>query len=151
MIFTRPATIEDAQMLLDLKNDHTMRKYSIEGKNIVSMADHLKWLERNLKHITIIKDTENDIGDVRIKDGFIHIKLFPEYRGKGYGTEAIMRYRSPGMMTQVVGTNIPSLRMFIKCGFKLIKYGMRRDTFYYILRYEGDTFGLQRKQTNYLG
>lgn len=126
--------MDDVRNLLKWKNDRTMRRFSVIGRDMVTMAQHQKWLRQNLRYIEIILEDEIPVGDVRVRDGFIHIKLDPEYRGRGIGTEVISRFKYKGLKTLVHHQNIASLRLFISSGFRLEEYGEKNGVGYYILK-----------------
>lgn len=123
----------DAENLLKWKNDPTMRKYSIVTHEKIKMADHLKWLKKNLKGIYIIGD---NFGDVRVSGKEVAIKLAPEHRGKGYALEALraMDRRYKGLTAKIVDGNIASFRLFIKAKYMPIEHKVTNGVGYYILK-----------------
>jgi RimJ/RimL family protein N-acetyltransferase len=138
MLFIRPAKIEDADNLLKWKNDPVMRKYSIVSNKAITKRSHIKWLEKNLDNIFILNDGTGDIGDVRLDEKYIAIKLAPEARGKGYGATAINHFKYPGVLAKIVDGNVASMKTFINCGFNVIAHDIENDIGYYTLKYEGD-------------
>jgi len=140
MIHIRPAIIEDAKMLLKWKNDKTMRKFSIVTNKKIKMEDHMRWLKKNLKYIHIITDGENAVGDVRIKNREIAVSVDGKYRRMGFGMGAVNYFKKHGMTAKIVDGNLPSLRLFLKCGFMPIDHKFENKIGYYILKYESFTF-----------
>ena len=134
MIKLRRATMEDATNLLEWKNDPTMRKFSIVTHDEIKMADHLKWLEKHLDEIFIIEDGGIPLGDIRLEGDTIAIKLSPESRGRGVGRAAIVLAQEmrTEMTAHIVNGNVPSMRLFLGTGFKIVDYC---EDGYYILRW----------------
>lgn len=85
----RKATIEDAQFLLDSRNNS--RTWFLNPK-VVSMEEHLHWLGYHIKkpHFYICEVDGKPMGSVRAKrigGGWeLHWETLPEYQGKGYAT-----------------------------------------------------------------
>lgn len=133
----RDATAFDTKFLLDLKNDKDVRKWSIASKDKIKMENHIEWLKKYINDIVIITDGKKDYGDVRVtKDNEIAIKLNKLARGKGIGTwaiEAVMKCKK-NLTAKIVDGNIPSMRLFIKCGFRLIDHKTTNGVHYYILK-----------------
>lgn len=129
----RQATWEDAEFLLDLKNDPVMRMFSIKTNEKIDMDTHLKWLKDNLEYTKMIVFNGITVGDVRVKDNEVAIKLHEQARGHGVAQRVIQIVKKHGMIAKIVDGNIPSMRLFIGAGFKPIEH---KDN-YYILRYEG--------------
>jgi len=135
----RPATIKDANILLEWKNDPTMRKFSIKTHDEIKLEDHLKWLEKHLSEIYIIEDADNLLydgiayGDIRFEGDEIAIKLDPKFRGAGIGSRALhlaMKMKKH-LVAKIVNGNIASMNLFTSCGFKFKSY----EDGYYVLEY----------------
>ena len=138
----RPATLGDAKLLFDWKNDPDVRKWSIESKDKINFDKHLKWLAKNLQNINIISDRLKDYGDVRIDNGNeIAIKIDKQYRGYGVGAWVLRTYNDiyPLLIAKVVDGNIPSMNLFIKHDYKAIEHKIENDVGFYILKYEDNT------------
>lgn len=144
----RNATLADAENLFKWKNSYDMRRFSIVTTKIIKWNDHKKWLENNIKYIQIIlfdRDTTcyepcyEPIGDVRIKNKEIAIKIDKRFRGSGIGHAVIEKVKTDGLIAKIVDGNVASFRLFLKCGFKPIKHKqtMRDGKLigYYILKY----------------
>ena len=127
MITLRPATMEDAKFLLEIKNDKATRMNSIITDEIIKWEDHIVWLEKRLESpgMNVIELNGDPVGDMRfdtIKGGHeISIRLHKDFRGQGIATKAISR--ALGKLTAyIVEGNIPSMRTFIGNGFRPVKY-----------------------------
>lgn len=129
----RPAIMEDAKFLFDLKNDPVVREYSIVTHNKIKWKDHLQWLKKHLHEIQIIESDWDykPYGDIRIEGNEIAIKLDSEHRGKGIGYWLLAPLVKKGMTAKIVNENISSIRLFIKLGFKPTIYDKKG---YYIFK-----------------
>lgn len=116
----RKARWSDAKVLLRWKNDPVMRKYSIVSHDEIQLEDHMNWLMKHLWEIYIITDGQHDYGDIRLEGDDIAIKLDPDFRGQGVGTEAIKLAQEMRefLIAHIVTENLASLNLFTKCGFK---------------------------------
>jgi len=82
---------------------------------------------------------KQSIGDFRLDGDYVAIKLDSKFRGKGYGMEIINMVKRVGMLAKIVDGNVPSMRLFIKCGFNVREHKVKNGVGYYILSYEGDS------------
>jgi len=137
MISLRQATMGDAELLLEMKNDPVMRKFSIATHDEIKMTDHLVWLKDNVQYTYMIETDSVACGDIRIKDGEVAIKIHEDYRGKGISTQVLKNVceKFDVLTAKIVDGNVPSMRLFQKCGFKVVDH---KDN-YYILKYENIT------------
>lgn len=128
----RPATMEDADFLLKLKNDPVMRKFAVVTHGRIKKADHLKWLEKNLDTISIVEDKFGErLGMLRItNDNEISINIAPEHRGKGLGGKILEAFCLKGVWAKIVNGNVPSMRIFLNNGFQITGYKKN----YYVLK-----------------
>ncbi len=100
----RPATIEDARMLFDWRNDQQTRANSLTTDEVV-WESHLQWLEKSLKNphrkILIAEKDGVAIGTVRADGllgnpasdgGTVELSwtVAPSERGKGLGREMVV-------------------------------------------------------------
>jgi RimJ/RimL family protein N-acetyltransferase len=122
----RPATIEDAAMLLRWRNDPETRANSVHTA-VIQLADHIGWFGESLKNsarkILIAEEHGISLGTVRI-DGAKELSwtVAPEHRGKGVGGRMVALAVSSlhGSIAAVVkATNTPSLRIVQHLGFIL--------------------------------
>jgi GNAT superfamily N-acetyltransferase len=90
------------------------------------------WLSKDLDEIQMIED-EVRIGMFRVsKEDEVSINLHPLHRGKGYGAKVVSKYTPKGVWAKIVDGNVPSMRLFVENGFKVIDHKEN----YYILKYE---------------
>ena len=120
----RRAKATDALNLWKLKNDEVVRANAINHE-VVLWQDHCRWFSSALRnpHIKIwIIETQRGhfIGDVRIHDGEVSIRLTEQYRGKGIGGRAIARFAAAGQTAKILEHNAPSMKVFTENGFKVI-------------------------------
>lgn len=95
-IFLRVATIQDAEVVLEWRNDKASRENSF-SKGIIDLDSHMKWYQRKLQddncYLYILMDNDERIGQVRIDlvngIGEISYMIAPEKRGNGYGKAII--------------------------------------------------------------
>lgn len=140
-IILRAITIEDAPLLLELINEPETEKMLGGYSFPVSLDEQLKWIEsqagnREVLRCIVADKADEKIGfgtvilsDIDSKNGVaqVHIKMDKKNgRGKGYGTDAlntIVKYafnemRMNCIFADVLEYNIPSQRLFEKCGFR---------------------------------
>ncbi len=139
-IVLRAITDTDTDFLLELINDPETEKMLGGSSFPVSKEEQKKWIgrlemERNILRCVIAEkeNVEQGVGsvilsDIDMKNGTaqIHIKMAKEKgRGKGYGTDAvgtIVKYafhelRLNCVYAEVLSYNVPSQKLFLKCGF----------------------------------
>ena len=133
----RPATIEDAALLLTWANDPDTRAASFHPAPI-SDADHAAWLHRNLATPTtrlMIGEVDGEaVGQVRLDrlpDGTaeISISIAPDRRGRGLGGRLLANAIATGSADSELAVkrytarirveNDASVRLFEGAGFKL--------------------------------
>lgn len=146
----RPMTMDDADFMLELKNDPITREFAILTHDEIQRDAHIAWLEKHLHEFQVIQEfRDRNIGAVRVQDvtiptppGYaktysgsdleVSIWIASKYRGCGWGSDALRSVRKMRMSAKIVIGNVPSMRAFIKAGFhpeKLV------DNTYYIFRY----------------
>lgn len=100
MVTLRPATIEDARLLFDWRNDEETRRNSI-NQEPVEWDGHVAWLERSLlspaRKLYIAQQDGMPVGTVRAdlqEDGSYELSwtVAPEARGKGIGKTMVMQF-----------------------------------------------------------
>lgn len=95
----RPATLEDAQLLYDWRNDSETRRnsrYSV----IIAWNEHEQWLSRALVSpdliLRIIEEASTPVGVVRadrVPDGWeLSWTVAPEARGRGIGKRMVASF-----------------------------------------------------------
>ena len=92
----RRATMQDAEMLLEWRNDELTRANSLNS-DVVALKSHLKWLERSLSNLSVaifIAEVDsvpvgtcrfNTVGDIYE----LSWTIAPQERGKGYGKQMV--------------------------------------------------------------
>ena len=145
------------QLVLDWRNDENTRAASFEDGTISQEAHH-QWFTRLLIDtrtwarlatfqevpvgFAIFKET---LSQELILEYEISINLNPEFRGKGYGTKVLnlclaghreeygFRYaysRQLQYKARVKDCNIPSLKVFLACGFEVASKQKKVITLY---------------------
>lgn len=97
-ITLRPIKEEDCDLLFEWLNDREVRQMSFDTKPVL-YDEHKKWFSKvlysTLAHIFIICVDEKPVGQIRINieksDGIISFSIDKNYRGRGYGSEALRR------------------------------------------------------------
>lgn len=93
----RPATIADAQLLLQWRNDPATRKNS-RNQAVISQDAHIAWLTERLHEIYIAEDNGSPVGTVRAEKGAEYTELSwtvaPHARGLGYGKAMVLTFVS---------------------------------------------------------
>ncbi len=152
----------DANLLLGMINDPDTEKMLGGSSFPVSLEGQEKWIDgqigrNNTLRCIIVLPDEEDVGlgtvilsNIDTKNGVaqVHIKLDKEKgRGHGYGSDAlraIVKYAFDEMRlnciyADVLSYNIPSQRLFQKCGFerdgilrsRVYKSGQYHDVYSY--------------------
>jgi len=122
----RKVTMEDADFLLDLKNDPEVRKWAIVTHQEIKRENHLFWLEKKLKekgiYFYILIEDDNCVGDLRVEaDREISVRIVKEFRGKGLARQALGLIAGK-FYAKIVEGNLASMNLFIKSGFKFTDY-----------------------------
>lgn len=144
-VLLRAIDEKDCELLREMMND-SETEYFLGGWSFpLSKADQQNWFESqhmSKNTLRVMIDTGDItvgtaiLSDIDYKNGSaqIHIKLHGvENRHKGYGTDAItalcnyafMELRLHCIYAEVSQHNIPSQRLFAKCGFE--QEGVLRD------------------------
>lgn len=122
--------MRDAEFLLKVKNDYDVRMNSIVTHRRIRREAHIDWLQRKLKDkksaLYVITVDNRRAGDVRLDDRHdgtheISIRLLPKYRSTGIGRMVIRRF-DQSLIAKFVEGNIPSMNLFIKCGYVFRSY-----------------------------
>ena len=147
----RSATLDDAQMLWDLRMEPATRAASQQDSDF-SYPHHLKWLKHTLDSPTmaifILQNTNKvPVGYLRFhrkaaKHAYVSIAVNSKSRGKGIGTAALVwgirRLFRLWTVEKIVGLikaeNTASQLMVLKAGFT--KVGKSQKSGQEILRYE---------------
>ena len=124
----RPATMEDAAILLSWRNDPATIASSRDQRPI-PLADHLKWLEAVIKstnrRLYIAAMGNQPVGTVRVDEGDDGAELSwtvaPQYRGKGYGKQmvrAVTALQHKRYWAETRLDNAASIRLVQSLGFE---------------------------------
>lgn len=151
-VLLRPATIADARMLFEWRNEPETRRNSFNSGELL-YSDHLKWLEEKLSDsnsaIFICCRDGVPVGQIRCDmsedgTGVISYSIDAENRGKGIGREMIKlameesRRRFAGLKTvaaYVKSANIASAKALLANGFVLAeREEIERESDKYIYR-----------------
>ena len=122
----REATLDDAEVILEWRNDETTRQKSF-SKEKIELDSHIKWFIRKLSEescsLFMLMDEDEVVGHIRIDRvddiGKISYIIAPQKRSKGYGKMIINRCESvvPNginvLMGMVNDENEPSRKCFI--------------------------------------
>ena len=129
-ILLRHAIYEDAQLILEWRNDQLTRKNSINGTSI-SQDEHEKWFLKSLldpnREIFICEASTQPVGMIRLdkrksSPGYIlSWAVATTERGRGIGSrmlkEICNRYSSLDLIAEIKENNYASISMVVKCGF----------------------------------
>lgn len=92
----RAATVEDARLLFDWRNEPLTRAMSVKTEPILWEA-HLQWLSARLARpepgLYIFEDDKSPYGMLRIDDDEISYSVDQKFRGKGLATRMLMLAR----------------------------------------------------------
>ena len=141
-VILRALESRDNQMLLELINDPETERMLGGSAFPVSADSQAKWLANQTNSgntlrcaIVPLEDMSEAVGTVILSDidyrngtAQIHIKMSKEKgRGKGYGTDAVTaltgyafkELRLNCIYADILEYNLPSQKLFTKCGYKL--------------------------------
>lgn len=134
MIFLRPATMEDAELLYRYRTDSVTRAmFLTDGPS--SRDAHDQWLAMALRIDTAPCLYIAERGGVPVGTGrfdrqangeaWVSITIAPECRGKGYAeplltalAEEARRHGCVALRATIKSENLPSLRAFLAAGFR---------------------------------
>lgn len=139
-VILRAVSLKDTDLLLDLINDPETERMLGGSSYPVSKEEQERWItnqfgRKDILRVIVATANEMDRGlgtvilsDIDSRNGVaqIHIKMHREVgRGKGYGTDAvkaIVHYafnemRLNCIYADILEYNIPSQKLFKKCGF----------------------------------
>jgi RimJ/RimL family protein N-acetyltransferase len=124
MLDLRPATIDDADLLLAWRNEPATVALS-SSPYPIPRDEHLAWLRGKLTdprcELFIAFAGELAVGMVRFDGDTISIAVAPEQRGRGFAKELINAsrlYHLGPIIALIRAINAASLRAFRACGFK---------------------------------
>lgn len=138
MIFFRPVIKKDCDLLLIWRNDPTAYTNFIHA-NPVSSEEHERWFKKirndpNRFLYIIVKEDQQPIGQVRFdvegNEAEISITIAKEFRGLGFGREAISlsskflmdnHKNVKTIYAKIKESNKASLKSFLNAGYKKFK------------------------------
>jgi RimJ/RimL family protein N-acetyltransferase len=141
MMRLRPATADDAELLLEWRNDSDTRKSSIKTEK-VKKVEHVSWLSGVLEsrnRLLLIAEEEGvPIGTVRadLSDGIYQLSwtVAPDARGRGLGKQMVAmaahRITAP-IRAQVKSDNVSSVLIAEYAG---MEFNQELDGFLYFSR-----------------
>ncbi len=137
----REMSMADADFMLELKNYPETRKFSISTPHEIKREDHMVWLEKNVHHFLVLEEFNHGpirVAAVRFVDNEVSVWVHQKFRGMGYAVSAINKVKEDGSIAKIVIGNIPSMRAFIKAGFKPIELvdGVLRS--HYVFKFEAE-------------
>ncbi|SFC17087.1 GNAT family N-acetyltransferase [Butyrivibrio sp. YAB3001] len=129
----RNAVIDDAEFILEIRNDESTRRNSF-SKEEISFENHIKWYKKKLSDpdcfLYILEDGEKRIGNIRVdmngdkgKVGEISYMIAPAFRGQGYGSvilgllEQQMKEKVKVLIGFVLSENKASMKCFENNGY----------------------------------
>lgn len=125
MVKMRLATVSDARILFEWRNDPLTRKMS-KNTDLVAWEDHVAWLTRRLSrsepHLYVAEDANNAVGTIRIDDQEVSYTVAPEVRSKGYATAMLKWARAQfgPLVAEIKPENIASIRAATTAGHKIV-------------------------------
>lgn len=135
-LYLRKAVEEDARLLLDWRNESSVRQNSFHSE-IIEYEDHVKWFRKKLEDerekLFILMQDDIPVGQIRLSnDGHeveISYSIDCRYRGKGYGKNIIYMaervLRKGQYRDKIVGLvkkeNEASRRVFLSLGYQEIE------------------------------
>lgn len=136
--------MEDADFMLELKNDPATMLFAIRTHRPIKKEDHYAWLEKNVQYFKVLEEfnhTPIKVAAVRVQDNEISVWVLPKFRGMGYATTAIKSQRQNEMTAKIVKENIASMHAFIKAGFRPVELSDELGTEHYIFKYKAEVWG----------
>lgn len=124
----RLATIKDAKLLLEWRNDPETRNQSINTEEVL-LERHIEWLEKSLinpnRKLLIAMVGEEPVGTVRLDVEGTRAELSwtvaPSARGRGLGTlmvqKAVKTFNRP-LLALIKPSNLASIKIAEKAGFR---------------------------------
>lgn len=130
-ITLRPATMKDADMLLEWRNEHETRKASHNTANVLR-DEHILWLTRTLSNpdqrLCIAEENGNPVGTVRAdySDGVWELSWTVSVRARGRGVAKRMvtmlaNQISEPIRAEVKTGNIPSAIIAEHAGMEFVQ------------------------------
>lgn len=119
----RPATLEDAQLLFDWRNDPLTRAM-FKNSGVVLWDTHINWLTQRLSRLDphlYIAEIGVPVGTFRLDGDEISYTVAPEARGKGIGSAMLLKVREMfgPRRAEIFERNVASIRIAERAGMLL--------------------------------
>lgn len=117
----RAATIDDARVLFDWRNDPLTRAMS-RNDAPVEWGEHLAWLERRLAlpepHLYVVEAEQTPVATFRIDSDEISYTVAPGHRGVGIATASLRlaRQRFGALRAEIKTDNVASIKAATRAG-----------------------------------
>jgi RimJ/RimL family protein N-acetyltransferase len=135
LVTLRPARDDDAERLLEWRNDAHAVRFSVSGRSVTS-EDHARWFATRRHdprvHLWIAEVDGTAVGQVRVHDdaddvGVVSVAVAPAHRGRGIGSEVLRAMVATVTAETTVRVlralvhpdNVQSIRAFEKAGFRM--------------------------------
>lgn len=127
----RDATLEDAQLLLDWRNDEATRVAS-HNMELLTLSSHIKWLKDSInsthRKILIVELCGVAVGTVRkdkLNNGLIELSwtVSPEHRGLGLAKAIVSKAcheTEDKLYAEIKVSNVASLKSAKAAGFRIL-------------------------------
>lgn len=121
----RDATIADAVLIFDWRNDLKTRRMSRKSDPI-DWATHILWfqdrIQRTQPRLYIFEEDGVPVGTVRLDPPFLSYTVAPDCRGRGIGSRmlTLVRERFGAMTAEVQAKNEASIRAAQKAGHRVV-------------------------------
>lgn len=136
LVRLRPATINDAKLLFDWRNEETTRKASFNTEPLV-YEEHLRWYQQklsdtNVRFLVAVIAKDRDAGYVRLDitgdAAEIHLSMDKQHRGKGIGSVLIKAVSALAatelevrhLVSYIKADNAIAQAAFQRAGFSLV-------------------------------
>lgn len=129
----RRATVDDANRLMEWRNDPDAVRFSVSG-TWIEKEEHERWLRAHLEdpatRLWIAEEAGQAVGQVRVETegavGVVSIAVAPGHRGRGLGSAILRAMLSEMGRDRTIQTlkatvhpdNVASLRVFERAGFR---------------------------------
>jgi RimJ/RimL family protein N-acetyltransferase len=120
----RPATMDDAEMLFQWRNDELTRSM-VRNPDLVAWDGHIDWLTRRLAmdpaHLYIALHELTAIGTFRVDGDEISYTVAPQHRNRGNGFLMLSCARKifGPLRADIFARNRPSIRIASRAGFRV--------------------------------
>jgi RimJ/RimL family protein N-acetyltransferase len=121
----RPATMDDARLLFEWRNDESTRRVS-KNKDLIQWDDHLGWLDRRLRmdqpKLFVFEADGQAVATFRIDGNDLSYTVAPEHRNRGIAKHMLneVRSRFGRLRAYVYSENVPSIRVAQSAGLDVV-------------------------------